>query len=351
MDNDPAAPPTMRELAKRLGLSPATVSLALRNDSRIASKTRRRVQKEARKAGYQLNPALTQMMAHVRRSERAPYRETLAWLNLGESPERFGSSGIDYLRQLWEGAKSRAEQLGYLVEQFWVAQPGMTGRRMNSILIARGIRGILIPPLPRSWGHLSIHWADFASVALTYTVSRPLVHRVVPGHFANMQHILRTVSRRGYRRPGLLLTRRYDERTGNRIRAAFLFHQQSLPARSRVPVHLCSELQLDEGCRTWMERHQPDAVITLGALRDLQAHASNPPAVVLIGYAETDAGFAAIDENASLIGSTAVDHLLGMLSRNERGVPETPQTILVPGRWVEGESLPDLTASMRRPEG
>lgn len=346
MGSAPEEPPTMRELARVLGFSASTVSLALRNDPRVAAATRRKVQQAARKHGYHLNPALTRMMGRVRRSERARYRETLAWLNLGESPDRFGPTGLEYLRQMWEAASLRAGTFGCLIEQFWVTEPGMTGRRLSAILSSRGIRGILIPPLPRSWGHLSIRWADFAAVALTYTVPRPLVHRIVPSHFANMQEILRTIHRRGFRRPGLLLPRRYDERTGNRFRSAFLFHQNTLPARSRVPVHVCGSQTLDASCRKWLLRHQPDVVITLGGLRHLDTLGLPPPAVILIGYAQTDAGFAAMDENAPQIGATAVDHLLGMLGRNERGIPECPQTVLIPGRWIEGASLPERNPAL-----
>lgn len=340
-----ASTPTMRELAKRLKMSTATVSLALRSDPRVAAATRRKVQAAARQAGYHLNPALTEMMRHVRRSERAQYKETLAWLDLGEGPERFGPGGLDYLRLLFDGATRRAEQVGYSVEYFWLAEPGMTGKRMSGILSARGIRGLLIPPLPRSLGHVSMRWADFAAVALTYTLPRPHMHRVVPAHFANMQQMLRVISRRGYRRPGMLFAKNFDERAGNRFRAAFLFHQNSLPVRDRIPIHLCPTLKLDERCQAWLERYRPDVVITQGALRHLDSLVRPGPATVLLGYAKTDAGFAAMDENAERIGSTAVDQLIAQLNRNELGAPEFPQTVLVPGVWVPGKTLPVCRAA------
>ena len=49
--------PTQRELAARLGLSPATVSLAMRDSPMIAEETRRLVQAALREAGYVQNRA------------------------------------------------------------------------------------------------------------------------------------------------------------------------------------------------------------------------------------------------------------------------------------------------------
>jgi LacI family transcriptional regulator len=348
MPPDPA-PPTMRELAALLGLSASTVSLALRNDPRIAASTRRRVQETARQTGYRLNPALTEMMGHVRRAEKAAYRETLGWLDMGESPHRFGPKGLDYLRSMWAGARSRAEQLGYVLEPFWAAEPGITASRLTAILRSRGIRGILIPPLPRNADLADFPADRFASVALSLTLRKPVVHRVVPAHFSNMQEILRRIEERGYRRPGLLLPEHFDERAGHRFQAMFLFHQSWLRKRDQVPIHICPQLTLDEGCRRWLDRHKPDAVVTLGALRHLETLTLHPPAVVLIGYASTDAGFAAIDENGREIGASGTDQLVGMLIRNEQGIPACPQTLLVPGVWVEGKSLPDLTSRPSAP--
>jgi LacI family transcriptional regulator len=46
-----------------------------------------------------------------------------------------------------------------------------------------------------------------------------------------------------------------------------------------------------------------------------------------------------INENGFLIGRTAMDFLVGMLQRGERGAPETPIRILVEGAWREGGTV------------
>src|SRR5690606_22153967 len=147
--------------------------------------------------------------------------------------------GVDYVHRMWQGAEERAQALGYRLETFWLAEPGMSGRRLSAILAARGIRGLLIPPLSRSCGHLSINWDEFAAVSLSNTIGRPVLNRAVPDQHQPMQLILRKMRHRAYLRPGLLLPAKYDDRVEHRASAAFHFHQQMRPRRHRVPVLLC----------------------------------------------------------------------------------------------------------------
>jgi LacI family transcriptional regulator len=347
MDQPETPAPTMRELAAALKISATTISMALRNHPRVALKTRRQVQAFAREKGYYLNPTITTMMSHVRSSRRAQYRETLGWLNLWERPDHFTNSkcGVEYHRNLWQGALERAGQLGYSLDSFWLSAPDMNGRHLSRILSARSIRGLLIPPIPRSCGHLTLRWDDFSATALSHTIARPQFHRVVPDHHNNIQMILRTLRRRGFRRTGLLIPQRYDERSENRFRSAYYFYQQSLPVKDRIPVLLCPEA-FEKNCRAWLKKYRPDAVITLGAFRHLRkidigdAAYSKKLGIVLMGYATTDAGFTAVNENPLQIGATAVDHLAAQLNRNERGISLCPQTVLIKGAWVEGRTLP-----------
>jgi len=339
----------MRELAAALKISAATVSLALRNHPRVAQKTRLHVQAFAREKGYHLNPAITLMMSHVRASRPAQYTETFAWLNLWESPDYFSNGNlptrIEYHQQMWEGAHARAEELGYSLDTFWLSAPNMSGRRISAILAARGIRGILIPPIPRSCGHLTLDWNAISAVALSYTLARPLLHRVVPDHHYNMGLILRTLRHRGFKRIGLLLPSDFDERCENRVRSAFYFYQHGLLARDRVPVLLCHRF-LGATCATWLKKHRPEVVITVGSFRHLREIQIGDPSyskklgIVLIGYARTDVGFTAVEENPFLIGSTGIDCLVTQLNHNKPGIPANPETVLIKGAWVEGQTLP-----------
>jgi LacI family transcriptional regulator len=349
MDPEPTGSPTMRDLAAALNISPTTVSLALRNHARVALETRHRVQAYARDRGYQLNPAVTSLMSRVRSSQRAHYHETLGWISFW-IPDRLTDAvcGAEYQRSLWQGACARAREFGYTLDCFCLAEPGMSGRRLGGILAARGIRGVLIPPLPKACGHLRIGWENFSAVALSHTLAWPQLHKVVPDHHNNMHMILRQLRHRGYQRPGMLLAQKFDERSQNRLRAAFYFYQQSLPARRRVPVLLCPLAGYEKSCAAWLKKYRPDAVITLGHYRHLREMAagnagySRNLGVILLGYGASDSGFTAVDENPVQIGATAVDQLSAQLNRNERGIAALPHSTFIKGSWVEGATLPSL---------
>lgn len=333
----------MREIALELQLSATTVSLALRNSPLVALATRERVQDCARQKGYLLNPFVSTLMSRVREGRRARYQETLGWLNLWEREDQFTTA--EYHRQVWGGASERASELGYRIDSFWLREPKMTQPRLQSILKARGIRGLLIPPLPVSCGHITLNWKEFSTIALSYSVTRPRLHRIVPDHYGNMQMILRNLLRRGYQRPGLLLEEHYDERGEKRLSAAFSLFQQRLAARDRVPVLVCPTEGHAPACKRWLKKYRPDCVITQGIFRHVRELEIGDPdyskglGVVLVGFAHTDAGFAAISENPTQIGAMGVNHLAALINRQERGLPSLPHTLSIPGTWVEGPTL------------
>ena len=46
-----------------------------------------------------------------------------------------------------------------------------------------------------------------------------------------------------------------------------------------------------------------------------------------------------ISENSIRIGEIAVDTVVAMVNRGERGLPQVPYRILVEGQWFAGKSL------------
>jgi LacI family transcriptional regulator len=215
----------------------------------------------------------------------------------------------------------------------------MTGRRMSAILASRGIRGLLIPPLPKAHGHLTIDWSGFAVMAMSFTIARPLFHRVLPDLQYNMQLILRAFRHRGYKRIGLLLPRFCHGRFENRFLSAFLPYQQGAAARNQVPVLLC-EGDFKAPTAAWLRKHQPEAVITVSAYRHIREIDIGDPVyskklgVAVIAHGPDDLGFTGVDERPSRIGAAAVDHLSMQLNLNGRGIPEFAETVLIKGVWV-----------------
>src|SRR5450759_3388738 len=106
---------TVYDIAKKLGCSHATVSLALRNDHRITPKRCETVKEAAKAMGYAPDPHLAALAAYRRRNAPATIRSALAWINHWDQPER-----LRKLREFdayWRGALESAQRFGYQLEE------------------------------------------------------------------------------------------------------------------------------------------------------------------------------------------------------------------------------------------
>src|SRR5687767_13899235 len=110
-------PPSLRSLARQLGISAATVSLALRDSVHVGPATKKRIVQAARRAGYSPNPLVGSLMASVRRASHGSFQGALIAVNT--SAEEQPTLTL-YHQQVFEGAQHRARELGYSLELCWV---------------------------------------------------------------------------------------------------------------------------------------------------------------------------------------------------------------------------------------
>lgn len=345
MNQRPTVP--LQQIAAEAGVSRATVSRALRNHPSIPSQTRARIQTIALRLGYESNPLVTTLMSHVRAVRSGKHLGTLAYLTAWSSRDGWKESPTDHA--YFRGALDRATQSGHRLEEFWLKEPDMTGRRMSQVLDARGIRGVLVAPLPfpPARGHLSFDWSRFAAVALGYSVWRPNLDRVASHHSNNLVRAVHQLRRLGYRRIGLALTEELDERMDRNVISSFQFLQQGLAAANRLPVHLIRPEEQREFAE-WIRDQRPDAVISFGGpalawMRELGVKIPGQVGFVDLGLSDVGGHVAGIDQHSKSLAATAVDVLIAQLHRSEFGPPKLPKLILVEGTWIHG-------ATVRRPK-
>ena len=352
MEERPSVRPSMRELASFLGVSASTISLALRNDARVARETCLRIQEYAARHGYRVDPVVTDLMSRIRTSGASnsakPYQETIGWLNPHPDPdffsnEKFGPKAA-YGMRLWKGAEGRAAELGIALNVLWLKEPGMTGHRMSAVLQARGIRGLLIPPLPKACGHLRIDWSQFMVTALSFSLVRPQFDVVVPDHHHNMMLVLRKLRQKGRRRVGLITPPSRLGRVEDRFLSAYYPYQLSLPVAQRIPA-LVGSGDFENEVAAWLKKYRPDTVIASSHFRELQAFRARASRlrefeIVQIPHGPSADGVAGVDECPETVGAAAVEHVLSKIHRGERGIPESSRTVLVKGRWIEASSVP-----------
>lgn len=336
---------SLREIAKEMGVSVATVSLALRNHPRISEPMRERVQQVAHEMGYKPNPMVTSLMAQMRGGRSNEAGSVLGWINNHSSVAAFHrKESFNY--GLLMGARQRAEQLGFRLEEFHLKAAGMTTRRLKQILHTQAIRGVIIPPLPAAKGHLSLNWDEYAAVAIGYSMLRPDIHRVSPNHYYNVRLAFRELVHLGCRRIGLALFgiknshTNTDDRLDQRWNAVTLLHQQALPAKERVPSLKYSEDD-EKKLLQWFKRHRIQAIVGNTNLPVTILEAAGYKQGVDFIFVQLDwapemkmSTLAAVDQRERQVGAAAVDLLTSQINRNETGIPEVPKLIEIPGAWV-----------------
>lgn len=325
----------MTALAKIAKVHVATVSRALRHDPAIPETTRLRIRHLATKLGYRPDPALAALCAYRKSRAVRTFRSTLAIIaTTPDWQENLAN------RLYHQGARRRAEELGFKTEVFVLAPTQLTGPRLAGMLATRNIHGLLVLPLSDVGVPLDFPWSDFSVVAIGYKLEIPNLNRVSVSHFDAMQNALNQIHALGYRRPGLVL-RKDSVRlapTGTTKVAQFweggyrTTIRQSFP-KVRIPV-----LQLDKAVSLarWLRRFRPDVIITQD--RDLERFlpitwADFPRVYTMV---DDDERLTGIHQNSLHVGSYAVETLVGAMHRYETDLPPVPITILVQTRWQAG---------------
>jgi DNA-binding LacI/PurR family transcriptional regulator len=290
------------------------------------------------------------MLAQLKRaSSIKPVQAALAWINGWPDPKQL-RSWVDF-ELYWQGASKAAQKFGYRLEEFLVNE-NIAPARLQQILLARNISGILIPPHGRyfasgpgiDWS--AFDWGQFSAVRFGHTIGLQ-VHSITSDQMANGMMAFNKIRERGYQR--IAFVGRADQ--GRYFGAGFLWAQNQLPRNERLPIFLFPEPEHPEKTQrdfiSWLKKTKPDAIFhdVNGLPQMLQKAGYRVPedigvagtTVLIPGENAIDAG---LDQNSEEIGRMAVLAVLSLISDNARGLPQIPRQLLVQGRWVDGASLP-----------
>lgn len=333
--------PTLRSLARSLGLSRTTVSDALRGSPRVDPNTAARVKKAARDAGYRRNPLAGALMSELRRSRGSAFRGVIAAIDLNE-PSRPAASAL-YHKELVAGAEERAAELGFKVERFVAGNGGISVQRLDSILQSRGIHGVVLLPAWDEPDLTSLDWSTFSGIYTDYIIEHPALHSVCPDHYRSLLATLQKMIALGYRQPGLFLQKHQDERLQYRWGAAFRAFQETHPELKTVPPLIVDNYSREEFLR-WFKRHKPDVVLAhnteaLDWMESAGAKVPDSHGFFCLNIWMKTRPCAGLDLQPRTLGARATELLIGQLQHNETGIPEWPSTTTIPARWVDGPTL------------
>lgn len=339
---------TQKELAEVLGLSQATVSRALRGSPLVPPGTISRVRKEAGRLGYRPDAALSSLNAYLHTKRPVANGNLIAWL--GRHPIDRREEPFIWDGSIFRAAKKRAEDLGYRVDYLWIDDPELPVSRLESLLEARGVQGVVLDKQASPHSRLSLKIDSPSIVAIGRSLHTPRVDQIGPDHFMALVTCYRRLLSMGYRRIGLAVSQAFNERSLGNWHAAYMLEcsrKSQLPA---IPIFSRSDLDKN-AFADWLLEGKPDCVITAlesypyegrqnraEQMEELGLRIPEDIGVAVLNLTDSPAlsRFSGIVEPLQEIGVASINSLVSLIRNNLRGIPRERNVSLIEGRWRDG---------------
>jgi DNA-binding LacI/PurR family transcriptional regulator len=335
-------PVSMQDVARACGVSKNTVSQALRSSPQISEGMRTKITETAKHMGYQKNAVVSELMARLHAGGNRRFQCTLALINANRDRKAFERHPT--IPVYVEGCRARAGELGYELDEFWIHEPKVNGDRLCQIFRTRGIQGGLVVGLmdenrlPDSFQPVA---REFPLVVTGVRTREPSLSFACVDHHMVALRAFEKVLELGCKRPGLVLDAKIDALVEHRFSAGYEVGQRRLPAARRLkPFFQVSESRVDKSLfHRWLNRERPDAIFSLyHEIGDwVEACGLRVPDDVLMVQYEWRSGtphWPGMNQHNELAGQAAVDMLIGMLHRSEKGPPPFPQATLIDPTWT-----------------
>lgn len=330
---------TLKDIAKKLGVSHVAVSLALRGAGRISPEMRAKIMQTAEELDYSPDTA-ARALNEIRLGRRASgIHSVMAWFNAWPDPKKLRS--YKEFDRYWTGATNAAERSGYRLEEFTVNRE-LTLARLDKILDSRGIRGLIIPPHPIAIDWKGFEFRRFSFLRIGFSQAAMQTYQVCPDQRYNAELAYLKTKELGYSRVGYVT---YATGQLSLFLAGYLLAQYR--DKKKLPPLLLKQQDPDEDLKVlkrWIDRNKPDAILTELAQTPVllkRAGFQIGPEIGLGVMSVLDGGAdAGIDQNAELIGKAAAEVLVSLISRHETGGSPDYRISLIRGKWVNGTSMP-----------
>ena len=347
---------TLRDIAERAGVHLSTVSLALKNSPHLPPETRTRLQALAKKLGYRPNPLVSALMAQRGRRRDARIRSAIAYLLT--YPKEFDWRENPLHRSIYEGAKERAEEFGFNVATFDLSDGDLTAERIQSILSARGITGLMLPPFVKETDMLKqLNWGNFCAISIGTIYPHATIDYVSNDNYQTMRLIHQRCRDLGYERIGFVMNSSLNPVQEFRFAAADLLEQCSIPKTRRVkPLFTEMRPGIDiwpSEIHAWCAKERPDVLVTpvsqhAGPWLRLIRELPGSPALVSLSVPRENGPLAGILQDGFEMGAVGAQMVISKVYRNETGPQAKRWAHFLAGTWLDGSSCPPRTGLVKR---
>ncbi len=318
--------PVMADVARLARCDASTVSLALRNDRRISKAMKEKVERAAKKLGYKVHPMVAAWVA--RRRGRNPSLQAVPLAYLISHPPGVSWGEDPHFASIFDGARERVQEVGYRLSAYRLSDYAEKMAALNRVWFTRAVQGVIIGPTLCQHVIEDVDWEKFSTVTIGYALTSPSVHRVTEDHYYGVKIAFEACLAQGHRRIGMAITGNHHALRRERWIGAYLAEQvQQLHPKERLVIlqpGKSASIVDDAAAQQWVGKYRPEII-----LADQPARWENTD-VPAMGFAITGESPApGVHENNRGIGRHAADLLIAMLQRNERGLPDSRQTVLV----------------------
>ena len=337
---------TLADIAAKAGVHVTTVSLALRDHPSIPPTTRARIRAVAKELGYRRDPLLDALNFHRSRQTKHVRNVSSAFVVHAGTTRLF--HGNHYQPYVYEGAKATAEAHGHSLDIFVVGRGHLAPARLNTILTARWVTGVLLSTFEIDIEQLDLDWENFCTVKIECLHLKPHVDSVSNDQLQVARLAMQRLRALGYRRIGLATAREDQTRLAESFGMGVLLEQASLPESECVPplfFGLNEVPMLGQLIPEWIAAHHVDVVISnWNELFDVFASARirlpDDVAFASLDIPPSMPHIAGVVQNHRLVGQRAMEQLAIMTDSYQRGVPEAQTITFIPGYWQDGVTAP-----------
>lgn len=249
----------MKEFAAICGVSPATVSYALRNDSRISEPVRERIQSKAREVNYRPDSSNSALVRYRKQSHTDVQRPSVAIAYAHPPASRRTKLFQVHVNRF----RQSIQQYGYDLKEYYIGNQADGGAKLLHQMRVNDTQGLVL-----AWGQWEqklneFPWQEFAVASAERNQIHPAIDRVSVNHFNATEVAIQALEVRGARRIGLVCHHDLPLRVKKNIVGAYIQHIYKKEGHSPpAPPYFYKIGAPTQPFEKWRTKHQLDAILS-----------------------------------------------------------------------------------------